>query len=60
MNLGLGSLVTEATLRENLRLLIEQPDLRRSMHARAVAATRRRSNHRIVRHILSLLDPPVA
>lgn len=60
MNLGLGSLVTEATLRENLRLLLDQPDLRRSMHARAVAATRRRSNHRIVRHILTLLDPPVA
>ncbi len=59
MNLGLGSLVTATTLQDTLLLLLGQPELRRSMHARALAATRKRSNHRIVRHILSLLDPPV-
>lgn len=60
MNLGLGSLVAEQTLQDNLRLLLGEEELRRSMHARAVAATRRRSNHRIVRRILALLDEPVA
>ena len=56
MNLGLGSLVSETTLQENLRLLLEQPELRRSMQARGLAATRNRSNQRIVKRILSLLE----
>jgi spore coat polysaccharide biosynthesis predicted glycosyltransferase SpsG/CMP-N-acetylneuraminic acid synthetase len=58
MNLGLGSLVSETTLRENLRLLLDQPELRRSMQARGLAATRNRSNQRIVKRILALLDLP--
>lgn len=56
MNLGLGRLVSAETLRDNLALLIAQADLRRSMHARAVAATRNRANHRIVRRLLALLE----
>jgi len=59
LNLGLGEQVAEATLQDELRRLIGDAELRRSMHARALAATRRRSNHRIVRHILALLDPPI-
>ena len=53
MNLGLGQHVEVSSLADHLRLLIEDQKLRRSMHHRALAAVRDRSNHKIAQRILS-------
>ena len=51
--LGLGQLVTVETLANHIKALIEDTDLRRRLHDRALAATQGRSNAQIVERIMN-------
>ena len=51
--LGLGELVTVETLANHIKALIEDTDLRKSLHDRALAATQGRSNAQIVERIMN-------
>lgn len=51
--LGLGELVTVETLANHLKALIEDTDLRRRLHQRALEATTARSNAQVVERIMS-------
>ena len=51
--LGLGQLVTVETLANHIKALIEDTDLRKRLHDRALAATQGRSNAQIVERIMN-------
>lgn len=52
INLGLGQLCNVSTLAENLQHLINDPELRRTLHERALRETTGRSNHAVIERIL--------
>lgn len=56
INVGLGKSLTNESLAEHLKLLLNNHDLRRDMQRRAREAVRTRSNRRIVNRILEAAD----
>ena len=52
LNLGLGSLCDTNTIGAHIKHLIESQDLRKTLHERALDATRDRSNAAVLERIL--------